>query len=71
MINQITKCDNYYYMNKSEQIKLERKRNPLERNMLRYLLLFDPEIKLLKTSGIKVFIRPFLMGFGLMQNTIE
>ena len=58
-------------MNKSEQLKLERKRNPLERNMLRYLLLFDPEIKRLKSKGIQVFMRPFMMGFGLMQNTIE
>jgi len=51
------------------------KRNPLERNMLRYLLMFDPLLNQMREKatkkGIKLFIRPFLIGFGLLQLTIE
>lgn len=37
--------------------------------------MFDPEIKSLnqkaRERGIKVFIRPILVSFGLFQSTIE
>jgi hypothetical protein len=44
--------------------------NPLERNMLRYLLMFDPKIQKIRAKAqkknIKLYIRPFLIGFGLL-----
>ena len=69
----IENSDNSYYVNPSEAKKLRRKMNPLERNMLRYLLLYDKDILKLKNNkrGAKVYIRPFFMGFGLMQLTID
>lgn len=44
---------------------------PLERNMLRYLLLFDPEIKGFKQNkkDVKVFMGLFLINFGLIHMT--
>ena len=41
--------------------------------MLRYLLLFDPDILALKNNpkGVKVFMRPLYFGFGLMQCSQE
>ena len=69
----IMNTDNEYYINAQDKKMLIRKNNPMERNMLRYLLMFDPMIQELKKNekGVKVFIRPFLMGFGLMQLTID
>ena len=47
----------------------------MERNMLRYYLMFDPELKDLKKKarlkGIKVYIRPLLISFGVFHATIE
>ncbi len=41
--------------------------NPLERNHLRYLLMYDPEILELvrKDKDTQIFMHPFLYAFGL------
>ena len=43
--------------------------------MLRYYLMFDPDLKDLKRKarekGIKIYIRPILISFGLFQASIE
>ena len=69
----IQSASNPYYVNKSDKLNLVRKQNPLERSMLRYLLLFDPAILKLKNNskGIKIFMRPIYFGFGLMQCSQE
>lgn len=69
----VENCDNEYYVNEQDKKTLWKKCNPMERNMLRWLLMFDPNIKQLKKLDrkVRVFVRPFLLGFGLMQMTIE
>jgi hypothetical protein len=69
----IQSAGNPYYVNGSDKVNLVRKQNPLERNMLRYLLLFDPDIIALKNNSknIKIFMRPLYFGFGLMQCSQE
>ena len=64
----ILDCCNSFYVNEADKKVLRPKMMPMERNMLRYLLLHDPQIKALKNNkkDIPVFIRPFLIGFGLM-----
>ena len=44
----IMKVDNEYYVNETDKRELLRKANPLERNMLRYLLMFDEDLINLK-----------------------
>lgn len=74
-VNQILACDNCFYVSETDQKELAPKRNPLERNMLRYLLMFDPVMQQLKHKhqqpNMKVFSRLFLIGFGLLQLTTE
>lgn len=69
-IKKIENSQNPYYIGDLEKKKIY-KGNPLERNMLRYLLMFDPEINAIKNNSkdIKVFMRPYFMGFGLIQMT--
>jgi len=69
----IQSASNPYYVNKTDKLNLVRKQNPLERSMLKYLLLFDPDILALKNNSknIKVFMRPLYFGFGLMQTSQE
>jgi len=73
--DKVVKCENKYYCDVKAKRELVSKMNPLERNMLRYLLMFDPKVIKIRErankKNIKVFIRPFLMGFGLMQLTID
>jgi ABC-type bacteriocin/lantibiotic exporter with double-glycine peptidase domain len=73
IVSFIEESDNSYYVNDEDKKKLRSKNNPLERNMLRYLLMYDPMVQELKKNdrNVKIYIRPFLMGFGLMQLTIE
>ena len=69
------KVDNEWYVNKTDKRDLLRKANPLERNMLRYLLMFDKDLLALRQralmNGVKIFWKPLLMGFGNMQATQE
>ena len=47
--------------------------NPMNENMVRWLLLYDKEIlKLIKNKkAIKVYIRPFIMEYGLIKLSID
>ena len=69
--DKILKCGNSYYVHESDKKNLVKYQNPLERNMLRYLLLFDQEILdfKFKQQEVAIFMRPFFIGFGLLQLT--
>jgi hypothetical protein len=64
----IINSDNTYYINNSDKKNLIKKRNPLERNMLQYLLFYDPELLQLKNNEkrVKILIRQFFVSFGLI-----
>ena len=65
--DKIINSGNGYYINPTDKKNLVPHANPLERNMLRYLLLFDPEIiELKKKKSAQIFMRSFFIGFGLM-----
>ena len=55
----IVNSSNDYYVNPKDRRNLIIKNNPLERNMLTYLLHFDPIIAQLKhnNKGIRVYTR--------------
>ena len=69
----IEKCTNLFYVNQTDKKQLRKLQNPLERNMLRYLLLNEPEIKSIKTndSKIKVYFHIISEQFTLMQFYLE
>lgn len=57
-----------YYVNDTDKKQLRKLQNPLERNMLRYLLLNDPEIIEIKKNDkrVKVFFQVVSEQFTLM-----
>lgn len=57
-----------YYVNDTDKKQLRKLQNPLERNMLRYLLLNDPEIIEIKKNGkrVKVYFQVVSEQFTLM-----
>ena len=69
----IVNSSNDYYINPADKRNLITKRNPLERNMLSYLLHYDPLFHQLRNNskGIRVYTRQFFMGFGLIQLSLQ
>jgi len=70
---EILKSDNKYYITDKQKYFLKMKLNPIEPDMLSYLIMFDPLIKKLERNhkGVKIFMQPLYFTNGLMQMTID
>ena len=70
---EILKSDNKHYITDRQKYFLKMKRNPIEPDMLQYLLMFDPLIHKLKNNhqDVKIFMRPLYFTNGLLQMTID
>lgn len=74
-VKKLMAVDNHYYVLRSDQEHLLAKAHPLERNMMRYLLLFDKDLKALHKKAAhrntKLFFADLYIGFGSLQATPE
>ena len=64
----ILKCDNPYYVTEKERKLLLMKRNGIEPNMLKYLLMYDPVLSKLKNNniGVAIYAKSFIISKGLI-----
>lgn len=67
VIKKLTSCKNTFYVNESDKKGLVHEATPLERNHLRYLLMYDNDIKeiMKNKAGVTVYMKLFLFAFGL------
>jgi hypothetical protein len=70
---EILKCDNKHYITDRQKYFLQIKRNPIEPDMMEYLLMFDPLMNKLKNNpeGVKILMQPLYFTNGLIQMTID
>lgn len=67
-MNQIEKCRNNFAIGANDRKKLRKEQNPLERSMLRYLLVNDPEVWALKNNkrGVKIHFQIISEQYSLL-----
>ena len=69
-LRKLIAVDNTYYVNKTDKKDLLRN-GPLERNMLNYLSMYDPDLRAYREQsvqkGVKIFMASIGIGFGNLQ----